>query len=101
MFNSSSKNFGSLVNYTEGLFVTVIFRILFGFALVYFLINVYRLIKDGANADGRKEHQHAIMWSLVAMAVMFSVWSLVGIITGSFGEPNVLPQIDARYIDSF
>lgn len=98
---SSNRNFSTLVNYTEGIFVTIIFRIIFGLALVYFLLNVYRLIKDGGDEGKRKDHQKAIMWSLIAIAAMMSVWALVALVTGTFGEPTVLPQIDAKYLDSF
>jgi succinate dehydrogenase/fumarate reductase cytochrome b subunit len=98
---SSGKNFSSLVDYTEGFFVTVVFRIIFGLALMHFLWNVYQLIKDGGDEGKRKDHQKAIMWSLIAIAAMMSVWALVAIVTGTFGEPTVLPQIDSKYLDSF
>ncbi len=101
MFNSSGKNFGSLVDYTEGIFVTIIFRFIFGLALIYFLWNVYAFIKEGGNEAKRKDHQKAIMWSLVAIAAMMSVWALVAIVTGTFGQPTVLPQINQGYLDSF
>ena len=97
---NSGRTFKSLVNYAEGFFVTVIFILIFGFALVYFLINVYRFIKDAGNSEKRKDHQKAIAWSVVALAAMFSVWALVSIITGSFGEPTVLPRIDQQYLDN-
>lgn len=95
----SGRTFGGLVNYMEGLFSTLIFRIIFGLALVYFLINVYRFIRDAGNAEKRKDHQKAIAWSLVALAAMFSVWALVSIITGTFGIPTVLPQINQKYLN--
>ncbi len=99
MFNSSSKTFSGVVDYTEGIFVTVIFRIIFGLALFFFLVNVYRFIKDAGNEAKRKDHQKAIMWSLIAMAAMFSVWALVSIVTGTLGVETGVPQIDQKFLD--
>jgi predicted PurR-regulated permease PerM len=100
MFNQSNKNFGSIVDYVEKFFTSVIFPLIFGWALIFFLWNVYRFIKEAGNAEKRKDHQKAIMWSLVAMAAMFSVWALVGIVTGTFGVRNAIPQINEGYIES-
>lgn len=97
----SGRTFEGLVKYTEGFFVTIIYRFVFGLALIYFLVNVYRFIRDAGNEAKRKDHQKAIAWSVVALAAMFSVWALVSIVTGTFGEPTVLPQIDSNYLDSF
>lgn len=98
---STDKSFSSLVDYVEKFFVQVLFRVVFGLALFFFLLNVYRFIRDAGNAEKRKGHQKGIFWSLIAMAAMFSVWALVSIVTGTFNEPAVLPQIDAEYLDSF
>jgi hypothetical protein len=95
------KTFGTLVDYMEGLFATIIFRIIFGFALFYFLINVYRFIKDAGNAEKRKDHQKAIAWSIVALAAMFSVWALVSIVTGTFGVRTGIPQINQQYLNDY
>ena len=99
--NGSGRTFEGLVKYTEGIFATIVFRFVFGLALIYFLINVYRYIKNAGDAGKRKENQKAIAWSIVALAAMFSVWALVSIVTGTFGEPTVLPQINSQYLDSF
>lgn len=101
MQSASSKSFSSLIDYIEGFFVTVIFRIIFGLALFFFLWNVYQFIKNAGNPEERKKRRAAMLWSIVALAAMFSVWALVSIVTGSFGEPTVLPQIDSQYLDSF
>ncbi len=97
---SSGRNFGTLVEYTEGIFTTVVFRIIFGLALISLLWNIYQFIKEGGDEAKRKDHQKAIMWSLIGIAAMMSVWALVSIVTGTFQEPTVLPQIDSGYLNS-
>jgi predicted PurR-regulated permease PerM len=101
ILESSTKNWTGLIDWLEVLFTSIVFRFIFAMALVYFLLNVYRFIKEGGNAEKRKDYGLAIMWSLIAMAAMISLWALVSIVTGTFGEKTVLPQINSGYLDSF
>ena len=34
-----------------------------------------------------------MLWGVVAFAVMFGVWGLVGVLENTFGIANVVPQL--------
>lgn len=59
-------------------------------AIVYFLWNVVNYIKAGGDPDGKGKAKTGILYSLVGIAVMVSVWGLVRILQNTFitGDTN-------------
>lgn len=58
---------------------------MFAVAMVYFLWNVYTFIKLGDNPEKRTEASKGILWGLIGMAIMIGVYTIISIITSSFG----------------
>ncbi len=90
---SSSKTIGTLIESLLGNFTTLIIQILFALALMYFIFGVYGFVKNAGNPSEREKYSKAIMWGVIGLAVMISVWGLVSIVTGTFGEGVVIPQV--------
>jgi hypothetical protein len=65
--------------------VNPLIRLAFAVALVYFLYGVYKYIKDSDNADKRKEGAKHIVWGLVGLFIMVSVWGIITIALDTFG----------------
>ena len=86
---------GGLLIWFKNLLNTLV-PIIIALAVVWFLWNVFQfIVKDGDDKDKAKS---GMIWGIVAIAVMVSVWGLVGILTSTFGTkgvgaeiPNLLP----------
>ena len=75
-----------------------IILLLFGLATVYFLYSVVKYVSlDPSDAAGRKETQNAIIWGLVGMLIMFSVYGLIGFVLNTFGiQPSEVMFINTK-----
>jgi hypothetical protein len=58
--------------------------VIFGVALIYFLWNLTQFILNMDNEDARKKARDHMVWGIVALFVMVSVWGLVGVLGGTF-----------------
>ena len=75
-------------------------QVLIAAAVVLFLYGVVKYIASGEDETKRKEAKNYIIYGIVGLFVMVSVWGLVGILTGTFGTnldvtdieiPNLIP----------
>ena len=80
------------------LIVTEIFQplgsIFLGLAVVFLLWNVFQIIVHGEDAEERSKLKTQVFWSIIAIAVMVSLWGLVAIFTNTFGVDFIIPQLD-------
>lgn len=60
-------------------------ELMFVAAVLFFLWNVFKLIKNADQEEERAKFKAQITWGLVAIAVMASVWGLVSVLLGSTG----------------
>lgn len=63
--------------------------ITFGFAVavLLFLWGLFNFMRNPADAEKRKEGQRNIVWGLVGLLIMFSVFGIIRIVLGTFGLP--------------
>ncbi len=61
-----------------------ILPLLIGISVVYFIYQVFHYFIASNEEDKGKAKGH-IIWGIVAIFVMVSVWGLVGILTSTFG----------------
>ena len=59
--------------------------LLIGLAVLLFLIGVLRYVAAGDNEDARKKGRDLIIYGIIGLAVMVSVWGLVNMILATFG----------------
>ncbi len=66
--------------------------IIISLAVVWFVYNVFRYMIASEEEDKGKAKEQMI-WGIVSIAVMVSVWGLVGILTNTFGTAggNAIP----------
>ncbi|MDD5068850.1 MAG: hypothetical protein PHS53_00945 [Candidatus Pacebacteria bacterium] len=71
-----------------------IIPVLVGVAVIGFLYGVLRYIYSGGDEEKRKEGVRFMTYGIVGLAVITTLWALVGIITLSVvGTNPVLPQL--------
>ncbi len=72
-----------------------IWPLLITMAVVVFIFGVIKYIAGADDSTKRTEGRNFMVYGLVALFVMVSVWGLVGVLQGTFGLGNnpVIPQI--------
>ena len=70
-------------NLTDNL-VPPIVRLIFALAIVYFLWGVVQYVLYPDEETKKKEGKEKIIWGLIALTAMFSVYALVSITTNTF-----------------
>lgn len=59
--------------------------------VLWFLFGIFKFVISAGDAEGRKEAQGYIIWGIVALFVMVSVWGLVNILVRSVNLDNTAP----------
>ena len=59
--------------------------------VLVFLYGIFRFVIAGGDGEQRKEAQGYIIWGVVALFVMVSVWGLVNILVRSINLDNTAP----------
>ncbi len=59
--------------------------------VLWFLWGIFRLILAGGDSEARKEATGYIVWGVIALFVMVSVWGLVNILVRSVNLDNTAP----------
>src|SRR4051812_32893723 len=80
----------SLTNKLTNLGNTFI-QILIAFAVAYIIFNVVRFIMASDDPEKRKPLQGAIIWGIVGLFVILSIWGLVNILRGTFRTDTTNP----------
>lgn len=80
---SNVKDFKCFVTFFGNLINDAV-RLLLGLAIVLFMFGLLKYIIAGGDEAKVKEARTYIVFGLIAMFVMFSVWGLVSLLTGVF-----------------
>lgn len=81
--NSPVRDFNTLTVKATSIGNTII-GIFIALAVIFIIYNVLMFIMK-AGSDDRKTYQKAILWGIVGLAVILSIWGLVAILTNTFG----------------
>jgi len=65
----------------------------FAVALLIFLWGVVMYVIAGDDEEKKKTGRTYIIYGIIGLAVMASVWGLVGLLTGEFGFTNTDPTL--------
>ena len=66
--------------------------LLFVLALVFFLWGAAKYIYQADDATARAEGSKTMLYGVIALFVMVSIWGLVGLLGGTFGIDTVIPS---------
>ncbi|MAG12741.1 hypothetical protein CL630_02940 [bacterium] len=69
---------------------------LFGIALIGFLWGVAQFVLNADSEDKRRDGKQIMIWGIIGLFVMISVWGLVAVIGGTFGigvDPGAPPRL--------
>jgi hypothetical protein len=91
---ASAATFSSvtdLINFFTGLIYSSVVPLLIGLALVVFFWGLVVFIQKSDSAAEQEKGRSMMLWGIIALFVMFSVWGLVGILASTFGLRVCLP----------
>lgn len=61
-------------------------------SLLYFIYGLLKFLFSAGDASKRKEGTKVMLNGIIALTVMLTVWSIVGILTNIIGSPVGIPQ---------
>ena len=89
-FNSIQQVGMEILRFMEVIVVPLIMSL----ALVAFLFGILQMIRKGDEPQAREQGRQFMIWGVVGLAVMASVWGLVRIITNTLGVPLGIPTVN-------
>lgn len=89
--------------------INMLVGVLSALALVVFFIGLVRYIKDSGDSHGHSEGRERIIWSLVALFILFSIWGILALMSIAFfggtnftgGSSNINGANDAPLYDTW
>lgn len=87
-------NFKCLVSFTADMINQLVW-ILIGIGLLLFIFGLVKYVSAGGDEGKVKEAKSFIIFGIIALSVMLSVWGLVNLLTSTFfpGGRLIIPQI--------
>ncbi len=76
-------NFADVVKSLIGL-INVIIPVLAAAAMVFFFIGIVRFVYNNSDEKAHIKDKELIIWGLVAIFVLFSIWGIVRLLITSF-----------------
>jgi hypothetical protein len=70
-----------------------IIPLLITLAIAYFIYGVVKYMMNADDSAQREEGKNFMIWGIVALFVIVSIWGLVKLLTGTFGFNFVIPQL--------
>ncbi|MFZ2303592.1 MAG: hypothetical protein WAV98_02245 [Minisyncoccia bacterium] len=87
-------NVNALITFLGGLLSSATVLILAA-AVVYFLWNTFKFVMAAGDEEKRKEGQQGIIYGIIGIAVMVSVYGLVNFLTSSTGLSSTGQSLNA------
>ncbi len=69
----------------------IFIEILIAFAVIYIIFNVVRFIVSDAGSEKRTGYRDGVLWGIVGLFVILSIWGLVRILTNTFRTDSTAP----------
>lgn len=82
------------LNKVNNLVLNPIILLLFVLSFLYFFYGIAKFLNPNTGETDKKEARNSILWGLVGMAIMFSVYGIIKFVLGTFG----ISPSDVQYI---
>ena len=87
-----SKNVTDVIKYITCFIEQSIVPFLIAMAIVVFMYGVVKFIGTQETSE-RESGKQFMLWGIIALAVMFSVWGITRLVGATFGVHTVLPLL--------
>jgi uncharacterized membrane protein YidH (DUF202 family) len=90
----NAPKLSNLLEYVTCMINKSVIPLIFAIAVALFVWGIVQYVLNTDNEEKRKKGKQFMIWGVIALTVMVSVWGLVKIVGGTFGvKTNVLPQV--------
>ncbi len=71
--------------------LNLIFPVLVSIAVFFIVVGIFRFVLNAGDEEARKSGRSFILWGVVGVFLMLSVWGLINIVLNTFGfaKPNI------------
>ncbi|MFA5987255.1 MAG: pilin [Candidatus Paceibacterota bacterium] len=90
------RNINDLIS-SLGNILNSVAPLVIGLAFLWFIWGVVKYITAGSEEEDRNKGRDMMIWGIIALFVMTSVWGLVGILSGTFELSNTQPTAPTIY----
>ncbi len=80
-------------------YLNLLIPFLIGLGIFFIIFGVLRYITEAGNEEKRIEARQFVLWGVVGVFIMLSIWGLVNILLGSFGITRQLQSTDIPTLD--
>ncbi|MES2930323.1 MAG: hypothetical protein V4665_00875 [Patescibacteria group bacterium] len=87
------KTLGQIFNWATCFLIKSIVPLLFALATVGFIWGMIQYFLNPDNEEKRKQGKSFMIWGIVALFVMISMWGVVGVLSNTFGVKTLVPQL--------
>jgi hypothetical protein len=89
------ENISDLLNLAGCIIRSALIPLLITLSVIIFIIGIIKYISAADDPSKREEGSKFMLYGIIALFVMISIWGLVGILQGTFGLGNtiVIPQM--------
>ena len=88
-----SEVLGNIINFFSCIIVKSIIPLLFSLAVAGFIWGVIQYFLNPENEENRKKGKSYMLWGIISLFVMISMWGLVAVVGNTFGIGTVIPQL--------
>ena len=94
-----SPAFANLIKRINDQVINPFIVLLFTAALVMFVVGMFKFFSSGQNGatEDRETGKRHLLWGIIGMAIMVSVFGIMNFITSSLGLQNVSPDSTTDY----
>jgi amino acid permease len=98
---TTQNNFNAvngILNFFSCSIISYVVPMLFALAVAAFIWGVIQTLLNPSNEEARKKGKSFMLWGIISLFVMLSVWGLVSILASTFGKTTVIPQVSYLYL---
>lgn len=90
------NNLTDFINFGTCTLMKAVVPLLVALAVAAFVYGIIKFFLNPDNEEKRKQGKSYMLWGLITLFVMVSIWGLVKILSGSFGTGNpMIPSLPA------
>jgi nitrogen fixation-related uncharacterized protein len=87
---------GDVINYITCLIAKSVVPLIFTLAVVMFIWGVVQYVINDQEQAKKEKGRQFMIWGIIALTVMVSMWGLVSLLGGTFGIMGGIPQISTN-----
>lgn len=91
--NLALTDIGNIFKFGTCFLIQTVVPFLFGLAIVAFIWGIIQMVINPENEEKRKAGKQYMVWGIIGLFVMVSIWALVGVLSNTFGFKTLIPQL--------